>query len=222
VVPAPPGGDPPLAWLLEMFERVGGKKAHAARVAGNNLNEIVLNSISYTLSLASRGKNSIAKQWAGQLLASIFVTIEKHHKKLIKTNAAYLKEKKRLGKLRINVLFPKSSTSKTVQGELKKAESHRKRLLLLKGTSGGRWKTVAGKRRIPKKYFVTVDLPEFSVKSEPQWWEFLWPLIRKKINIPKLDLRYKMARKRYASDSEKTARDHLKLLARRSDEGVLL
>jgi hypothetical protein len=266
VVPAPPGSDPPLAWLLKMFERAGGKKTHAARVACNNLNDIVLNSISYALGFALRGKNSIAKRWAGELLASIFVSIQKHDEKLCKTNAAYLKEKKKLGKkLRTNVVLPKSPVVKVVQRELKKAKRYRERLLIFrrmlprdvafiiedkkaieerKRTEkpgalvrlsrdvlrtgevnksvpvAEYWKEVARRRRIPEEYFVTVELPDFSVKSEPQWWKFLWPLIRKKINVAKLESRYRMARKRYVSDSETTARDHLKLLARSRDAGI--
>jgi len=109
VVPAPPGSDPPLAWLLEMVERVGGEDADAARVAGNNLNEIVGNLFSYILGFALREGDSKAKQWSGEHLAWLQVTLEKHHKKLSKTNPAYLKEKKKLGKLRTDVLFPKAA-----------------------------------------------------------------------------------------------------------------
>ena len=82
------------------------------------------------------------------------------------------------------------------------------------------WKQTAQEQGIPEAYWPTVELPDFSEKSESLWWEFLWPLICMKIDTEELDLRYKLARKRYAKDSQKTVRDHLKTLARLRDKGV--
>jgi hypothetical protein len=209
-----------VGWLLDTFERIGGHDAKAARAAQNDLTAILGNSICYLLDFALRDQETMAQQLAGELLATLRTSLEKHHEKLSKTNSAYLKEKKKLGKLRTNVLFPKA-VGQIVQRELKKAERHRRRLFLLKGVYGGRWKKIAQRNGISQEYFVTVNLPDFSVKSEPQWWDFLKPFISKKINVPELDSRYQMARKRYASDSSTTARDHLKLLARRIDQGIL-
>ena len=130
-----------------------------------------------------------------------------------------------------------------VQQEFKKAERYRERLKVLKAGCGeGRkpewlsipgkpprllshgskgWQEVARGQRIPQVYWSSVKLPDFSVKSEPKWWKFLWPLISKKINVRKLNSRYQMARTRYVADSGTTAHDHLKLLARLREKGVL-
>ena len=67
-----------------------------------------------------------------------------------------------------------------------------------------------------------IEITRLLQKSWREWWVFLWPIIRKKINVAKLASRYQMARKRYASDSDKTARGHLKLLAQLRGKGVLL
>jgi hypothetical protein len=236
-----------------MFERVGGEDAHAARVAGNNLNEIVGNSISYMLGFGLHQEDSFAKQWAGQFLGGLEVSLEKHHKKLSKTNAAYRKERKKIGKLRSDVLFPRLKGA-IVQRELKKAERHRRSLLLLREVLKPRdlrlvigdetrpfgtqyWKKVAQRSGIPQEYFVTVKLPQFSMKSEPQWWKFLWPQIKR--NNPNLlaQLRSRYPRAERVDPRDKKSvprasttrwtnyrtefRNHLQTLARHRDCGVL-
>lgn len=82
------------------------------------------------------------------------------------------------------------------------------------------WKQTAQEQGIPEAYWLTVKLPNFSEKSESLWWKFLWPLISTKIDTEELESRYELARTRYAKDSQKTARDHLKTLAKLRDKGV--
>jgi len=82
------------------------------------------------------------------------------------------------------------------------------------------WKQTAQEQGIPEAYWPTVKLPDFSEKSESLWWKFLWPLISTKIDTEELESRYKLARARYAKDSHKTARDHLKTLARLRGKGA--
>jgi len=85
------------------------------------------------------------------------------------------------------------------------------------------WAQVATKQKIPREYWPTMELPEFSVKFELQWWKFLWPLIQKNSDKQQLlelaQRKYRSARTRYFADFEKTARDHLKALAKLRDRG---
>src|SRR5262249_37153532 len=80
------------------------------------------------------------------------------------------------------------------------------------------------KRDIPQEYWPAMDLPEFSVKSEPKWWEFLWPLIKEKSDQRELlnlaQQKFSPGKERYFSSLQKTAHDHLKALARLRDKGV--
>jgi hypothetical protein len=150
-------------------------------------------------------------------------------------------EKKLSGKGLTSALFP-TYVCGIVQRELKKALRYWQKLVLRKATCGKAWKQVAKKQKIPEAYWLVVKLPQFSVKSEPDWWDFLWPLIQKKIDLsklPPLKLRKydtvqvsmregkaevreseKKERKRYPSDSETTAHDHLILLARLRDASI--
>jgi hypothetical protein len=181
------------------------------------------------LRLALGRKESKTKQWAGMMLASIGVSVWKHHDKLSKTNATYRKEKAKVGKLRVDMLFP-TRIGKAVRRGLKTAERYRRTLLVLRAVlrrvsagSEDHWKRIAKRKRIPERYFAAVDLPEFSVKSEPEWWKFLWPLIKK--HLPK-DSWYQrppgyQPRKRYSSDFQKAAREHLQSLLRLRHEGIL-
>jgi len=204
-----------------MHEKVTSGNAAVAREARAELQPLILYH-GQLLRFASQKKNSETKRWAGVMLASINVSIWKQDQKLSKINPAYRQEKAKLaGKSLTAALFPKL-IGKVVQRELMKARRYRDRLMLLKGACGKLWKLVAKKQKIPEAYWPVANLPEFSVKSESLWWKFLWPMIRKKISVAKLDSRYKMARKRFPSDSEKTAHDHLKLLARLRDNGSLL
>jgi len=152
-------------------------------------------------------------------------------------NAAFRDEKRRIGKVRIDLLFPGMVRAIT-QRELKKAGHFRKRLLLLSAIDNRKipeierqrlgllkdWKEAAKKEGIPEAYWPTVKLPEFSDKHLPKWSKFLWPLIQDNSDKQQLlelaQLKYRSARTRYFGDLQKTARDHLKALARLRDEGA--
>lgn len=209
------------AWLLDIHDEVASGDVAVAGAARAELQTFILYHVERLLRLANQTKNRETKRWAGMMLASIGVGIWKQDQKLGAVNPAYLQEKTKLaGKSLTAALYPKP-IGKIAQRELKKARRYRDRLLLLKGACGKLWKPLAKKQKIPEIYWPTAKLPEFSMKSESLWWRFLWPLISKKISVAKLDSCYKMARKRFPSDSDKTARDHLKLLARLSDNAVL-
>ena len=224
------------AWFFKTWERTESDDRKAALEARSELQTLWLNHLSQLFRLALDEKGSIAKQWAGRLLASIFVSIDKHDKKkgkarrkLSRTNDAYREEKARLGKVRTDVLLH-WKISDVVLRELKTAERYRESLLLLREGCGDRWAIAARWQGIPEEYWPTTELREFSEKSEPEWWEFLWPFIQKKIDVsqmPQLGQRDESKgpggikdRKRYHSDIATTAHDHLKLLARSSDAGI--
>ena len=233
------------AFLFEMWERVEARDKKAAREARAELQTFFLNSIGQSLRVALDKEDSIASQWACKLLADVFVSIGKHAGKvrikkpygfLMGTKAAFREEKKKLGKVRTDVLFP-VRVAAIAWRELRRAERYRKRLSLLKagcvsepehkrrkalGVESSTWKQAARRQNIPEADWVFADLPEFSAKKKPfeLWWKALWPFIEKKINVTKLDSHYKMARKRSTYDSQKTARDHLKTLAEKKDKGV--
>jgi hypothetical protein len=230
------------AWFFEMLERLEStdeKSAHAARC---ELQTLFLNGLGQALRVALDEKESTANKWARELLAIIWSGIGKYDKKL-KAYAAYAEMKKKLsGKGLTSALFPTYVCGIAGQ-ELKTAEQCRRSLSLLREGCGNGWAMEARWQGILEEYWPTVELPEFSVKEEPTWWEFLKPLIQKKIDLskmPPLKLREydrvkvfmrngkaemreseKKIRKRYPSDSETTARDHLKLLARLRDAAIL-
>jgi hypothetical protein len=221
------------AFVFEMWQRVEACSKRAAREARAELQTFLLNSLGQSLRLALDEKDSIAKEWACKLLAGVFVSIGKRvgkvrikepYGKLMEIKA-FLDEKKRIGKLRTDVLFPGMVRAIT-QRELKKAGHFRKRLLLLSNIKPARaaWRAAAKRQNIPELYWPTVKLREFSVKYEPEWWKFLWPLIQ--IHSDKQELlelaerKYRSARTRRFGDLQKTARDHLKALARLRDQGV--
>jgi hypothetical protein len=226
-------------WFNEKLERLKGDDVNAARSARAALEPLFLE-FTALLDFAEAGRDEATKQWAGRLLANIWKRIEKHDEKLCAANPAYRQERARIGSLRTDVLSPRSKITRIVQQELATAFKKRRRLLMLreevkkavKEHSGREWRKEWRKviaqlgDALPEEYLPTLKLPEFSGKSEPRWWKFLWPRIRKKIDQLKLnplaqhDLKSGgvKARKRYKADSETTARDHLKLLARLKDE----
>jgi hypothetical protein len=245
------------AWFLEMLERVESDDEKAGHAARCELQELLLNTIGQVLRVAQKSKAGVAKEWAGELLAIIGVSIgrqDRYNKKL-KANTAYAEMKKKLsGKGLTSALFPKGKVCAIVQRELKKAERYRERLRRLsairnrKITEGERRqlgllkdrREAARQEKIPEAYWPLRNFPEFSVKSEPKWWEFLSPLIRKKIDLlklkplkrraydelrvflrngkPQVRERDRKNRKRYPSDT--AAREHLILLARLRDAGI--
>jgi hypothetical protein len=173
------------------------------------------------------------------------VRIKKPYGKLMEIKE-FRDEMKRIGKVRTDVLFP-SQVRAIAQRELKKAGRFRRRLQLLKAgcitvrqqkarygnvsikTAEEKgvpltWEQAATKEKIPKEYWSAMDLPEFSEKHLPRWWKFLWPLVQKNSDKQQLlelsELKYRSARTRYFGDLQKTARDHLKALARLRDKGA--
>ena len=221
------------ASFFEMLERVESKDKKAACAARGELQTLFLNGLGQLLRLAFEAKDKDASEWACKLLADIFVSIGKHIGKVrikkpygkLMNIEAFRDEKKRIGKVKTSMLFP-GLVRAIVQRELKTAMDFRKRLILLSASSN--WRETAKKQKVPEAYWSVKDLPEFSVKSEPKWWEFLWPLIQNKIDLSKLSLLAQhdpatggiKPRKRYLSDCEKTARDHLKALAKLRDKGA--
>jgi hypothetical protein len=220
------------AWFLETWERTASDDENAAHSARAELQTLWLNALGALLKLALEKKDSSVKQWAGMILASIFVSINKHdsekgkaRRELSKTNETYRQEKSRLGKLRTDVLFAAKLTA-TVWRELKVTVNYRKRLRRLKAIKY--WETEAERQRIPKAYWPCVKLPEFSQKSVPRWWKFLWPLIIKKIDtsglLPLAQIDHETGgvkpRKRYPSDFQHTATGGLLTFARLKDKGV--
>jgi hypothetical protein len=221
------------AFFFEMWERVESRDKKAAREARAELQTFFLNSLGQSLRLAVDDKDSIASEWACKLLADVFVSIGKHvgkvrikkpYGKLMEIEA-FRGEKKRIGKVRTDLLFP-GKVRAIAQGELKQARDYRKRLILLSIVDG--WEQTAKKQKIPQEYWPAVKLPEFSEKHLPEWWKFLWPLIQNEIDLSKLPPLAQhdpitggiKRRERYLSDCQKTARDHLKALAKLRDKGV--
>jgi hypothetical protein len=93
---------------------------------------------------------------------------------------------------------------------------------------GNEWRPWARRWRIPQKYWDAVDLAEFSVKSEPEWWKFLWPLIKKnkpnllaKLREGKFASRGIRFKSRWASYG-KEFRNVLRTLARLRSGGILM
>ena len=233
------------AFLFEMWERVEARDPKAAPEARAELQTFFLNSVGQSLRVALDDKDSVGKQWACELLADVFVSIgkrvgkvriKKPYGKLMEIKA-FRDEKKRIGKVRTDVLFPVMVRA-TTQRELKKAGHFRKQLLLLSRIDNRKipeterqrlgllrdWKEAAKKEGIPEAYWPVVELPEFSEKHLPQWWEFLWPLIQENSDKQQLlelaQLKYPSSRTRYFGDLQKTARDHVKALARLRDKGA--
>jgi hypothetical protein len=127
------------AFWFEMWERVEARDKKAARDARAELHTFLLNSIGRSLRVALDDKDSIAKQLACKLLADVFVRIGKHVGKVrikkpygkLMEMKAFRDEKKRIGKVRTEVLFPVQVRA-IAQRELKKVGRFRRRLRLLK------------------------------------------------------------------------------------------
>jgi len=126
------------AFLFEIWERVAASDEKASREARSELQTFFLNSLGQSLRIALGDKDSIPSEWACKLLADVFVSIGKHVGK-VRIKEPYGKlmeikefqdEKKRIGKVRIDLLFP-GMVSAITQRELKKAGHFRKCLLLL-------------------------------------------------------------------------------------------
>jgi hypothetical protein len=229
------------AWFFEMLEMIESDDLEAAREARAELQTLLLNTLPQLRRLALKKKDEETKRWAGMILGNIYASIGKYDPKFCKTNAGYRDAKAMVGKLRRDVLDPRSRISRIVQRELKKAETHHKLLYTFREAYDEEWEAAVrrhnrkSKQKIPKAYWPLALWPKFSMESEPQWWEVLRPLIQEKINAlkwPPLKMRQydalkvsmrngkceireseKKDRKRYATD---LARDVLKTFARQS------
>lgn len=196
-------------WCLDMLERVEN------RLVRNQVERALRQMIGELLRLAEQEKESAVQRWAGELLANIYDGFGRYDRKLRKANAGYGDELDRLaGKSLTSALFPRH-VGEMVERELRVAENYRRTIpILVEGLKEG-WK-----QEVPEKYWLVTQLEEFSVKSSPQWWDFLWPSIKERIDVAFLELRYRMSRKRSVEDSKRAARDHLELLARLSDKNL--
>ena len=172
------------------------------------------------LRLSLQEKDSATKKWAGEVLASIGSRIGVEDRKLLKENKSYHTYKRRIGKKLGTVLYPKATISRVVQLELSVAESVRDLLAVLDFTCG-EWEQEAKRLRIRECYWPVIDLPELSPKSEPRWWKFLWPLIKKNyLNLlPKLRNESVADDKKGWSTFRRQFRQHLQLVARRRTAG---
>jgi hypothetical protein len=206
------------------FDRDGrlleGKSARAMEARGT-VGEMLLGNVERLLRLSLYGKEGAAKRWAGELLAIIGSRIAVEDRKLLKGNKGYGVCKRRIGKKLGTLLYPKAPISQVVQVELSMAESVRDLLVVLDFTSDD-WKREARVRGIRECYWPVMELPELSLKTEPKWWKFLWPLIRK--NYPGLlqELRKESVanEKKGWSRFRRQFRQHLQLLAERREKGV--
>lgn len=200
-----------------------GTSAELARVAGN--------CISALLRIALDGEqDASAKQDAGEFLAELRISLDKHHERLSRSNARYSEVEKRMRKLRIDMLFPTKPSVQIVRAEFQKVSNYRWRLRLIRSTCGKTWREKAHKNGIPEQYLAAAKLPDFGVRSESKWWKFLWPLVQSQIDVSQLQPLKQhddgskggiKDRRRYASDSWNECRGHLRSLARLVDSEVL-
>jgi hypothetical protein len=222
-------------WFFEQLRRVTSDDIEAAHGAREALTDLFLQFVLELFQQAMGEKESFTKEWAGGLLRMIGGSVLKYDDKLSETNAGYRREKWKQKKLRSDVVFP-GPVCAIAQQELSRAIHYRALLLLNRKQRevASEWSAQwFGRRlpRIPRQYLPFKELPSFSLKSFELWWELLWPLIEKKLarlKMPPLKIRAyevfagkKKDRKRYPSDVQTECRDHLKLLARRFDEGIL-
>lgn len=178
-----PGGDCDScsAWLLENIAKTKGARAKVGVIARDQFAILIDDFIRALLehALPPREKDMLTKEWAGRILAKFHVTLEAHQWKLKKENAAYRERKAKWGKTRADVLVPKSEISQIVQEELRRAESYQFRLGFYREMSPSEWQVLAQKKGIPKVYWSTVDLGQFSTASSDEWWNWLWAYILK-------------------------------------------
>ena len=122
------------------------------------------------------------KERAGDVLARVEMALEKHRRKLERVNSAYVETKAQIQKLkrRADVVADPKVIGRIVQKELATAELYRdalrfyRRLRLL-----GKDRTLRVRSEVPRKYWETLELEDLCEKSEPQWWAFLWPVIKR-------------------------------------------
>jgi hypothetical protein len=226
--------------LLETIDRLCDLAAQKKdRVAGQRaaqaLSVLVYRCINPLIGIGSAKQVTGGQLLAGESLMRVRVVIEKHNERLRRVNSAYRETEAKIRKLKLrrDIVADPGVIGQIVQKELATAERYRDELLFYR-----RLRLLAKNRkslirtRISSEYWPAMKLPEFSVKSEPQWWEFLWPLLKK--NNPDLleklrgDAKRKevvwthldgssnrqvKSRKLFWKDFQKQFRNHLKALA---------
>lgn len=130
-----PGGDCDscLDWLRRYTGTTKGCRAKVGDIARDQFTILLDNCVRHLLEIAlpERAKNTIAKAWAGTLLARLHASLEAHQWKLGRENPAYRTLKAKI-RTRADVLVPESEISKMVQEELRTAESYQFQLWLLR------------------------------------------------------------------------------------------
>lgn len=162
------------------------------------------------------------KRRAGESLARVEVAIEKHRKTLERVNSAYRKTKAKIRKVRLrrDIVAP-GLIGQIVQEELATGERYRGQLLFYRRLLGKNWESLI-RTRIPREYWVTLELRDFSVTSAGDWFEkLIWPRIKKRQAelLPKLRRGAKLRDKArtgflYLTDFQNQCRNHLKALAK--------
>jgi hypothetical protein len=147
--------------------------------AAQTLSALVSRCINPLIGIASVKQDTIGKRWAGESLARAWVAVEKHKKTLSRVNSAYRKTRAKLGKLRRDIVTP-ALIGQTVQEELATGERYRGELLFWRRLLGKNWRSLIP-TEIPHESWVTLKLPDFSVKSEGDWFtNWIWPRIKKR------------------------------------------
>lgn len=178
------------AQVLETIARLSSlalqkKNRVAARWAVQMLATLSPQCINPLLDISLIGQDKLAKQWAGISLARIYTAIEKRNKKLSGENSAYRKTRAKIGKLRRDIVAP-GPIGKIVQEELATGERYRDELLFYRRLFGRNWKLLIRNQSvirtpIPREYWLTLKLEDFSVRSERDWFEkLIWPRIKKR------------------------------------------
>jgi hypothetical protein len=100
------------------YERIGRVKfdragllfegsSRAARKARDMVESSLLVNVPRLLRLGLEGKDSAAREWAGEVLANIGSRISVEHRKLLKANKSYRDWKRKIGKKLGTVFIPK-------------------------------------------------------------------------------------------------------------------
>ena len=214
-----------LIGVLDRVCELALQESSAAQWAAQFLSVLSYRYINLLIEIGCAVGEGIGKDYAGRNLARVEMALEKHAERL-RINSAYRETKERLGKVRRDMIAP-GVIGRKVQVELVRAECCREMLLFHRRLPG-----VDGERPVPawiaREFLASEGLPAFSRKSEPQWWLFLWPLLKKRIDVrqmrPLKQRDHKHGgikdRKRYLADLQKAARDHLRSLSHLRDAGL--
>jgi hypothetical protein len=197
------------------------KDTVAAWRAAQTLSALVCRCINPLIGIASVKQDTIGKRWAGESLARVYVAVEKHKKTLSRINSAYRETKAKIGKPRRDIVVAPRPIGQIVQEELAIGEHYRDELLFYRRVLGKNWKSLI-RTRIPREYWATLKLPDFSVRSEGDWFrEWIWPRIKKRQAelLPKWQQDAKLRAKAkteflHLNEFQKQCRNHLKALAK--------